>query len=232
MNKNPDIVLAERDRISQLGLNTLLTQEGFSVRVAAERTLARALCQRTLPDMAIIETHLGGESEAGFLLCRELRSLSPGLPIIILGDGDSDIDRITSYRLGADDYVNRKRDPRVLICRIHTLLQRVADCAATPRSMPVRYCDGRLRLDRQRHQVYWDGHRVELTVAQFRMVRTLVESNGEVRSLAELTRAAEIQVQPNTVTATIARIRKQFRSIDRGFDAIRNAHGRGYLWLV
>ena len=59
----------------------------------------------------------------GFAVCKELRAAST-LPILIVTARDNDIDHVVGLELGADDYVVKPVEPRVLVARIHALLRR------------------------------------------------------------------------------------------------------------
>src|SRR6202020_3352951 len=73
------------------------------------------------PDLIILDLGLPGED--GFTVCRQLRS-SYTNPILILTARDSDIDHVLGLELGADDYVVKPVEPRVLLARIGALLRR------------------------------------------------------------------------------------------------------------
>ena len=187
-----------------------------------------------MPDLAVLDVELGDEPEGGFLLCQELRALAPSLPIIFLTGHSDDVDRISGYRLGADDYLTKDKSLRFLTVRIHTLLQRVAVLQGVHDTNEDQghFKLGKLTIDRDQYKAYWANQTVELTLTQFWMVIELAESAGKVKSLTELMQAAKTQVHPNTMTANIARIRKLFCHIDPDFDAIENVHGRGYRWRI
>ena len=235
MLKQRRIVLVEQERPARASHVSLLTAEGFAVEAFADRAEALARFDRSLPDLALLDIHLGDDKEGGFWLCRELRARSRTLPIIFLSRDDNDFDRVTSYCLGADDYVTLDHNPRVLTARIRALLERIAELrnSAGNRHEPAadKLVSGKLLLDCEGLRAYWGERPVTLTVTQFWIVHALASANGEIRSLNELMRAANVQVHPNTITANIARIRKRFSAVDPAFDAIQNSHGRGYRWL-
>ena len=84
-----------------------LRSRGFRVSHFSDRPSASAAFAETLPDLAIIDVALGEDLEGGFTLCRELRARSAELPIVFLTARDDDIDIVSGFRLGADDYLSK-----------------------------------------------------------------------------------------------------------------------------
>jgi two-component system OmpR family response regulator len=64
------------------------------------------------------------------------------------------------------------------------------------------------------------------------MVLALASTPVHPKSAAELMRAANISVAPNTIAAHIRAIRTRFQDVDPEFDAIRTERGHGYRWVV
>src|ERR1700739_415871 len=77
------------------------TREGYAVRSYGHRAQAMSAFAARLPDLAIIDISLEDEPEGGFELCRQLRSLSPTLPIIFLTARASELDAVSGPRLRA-----------------------------------------------------------------------------------------------------------------------------------
>ena len=74
-----------------------LRRHGYDVEGYATRTDALIRFRKQLPDLAILDIGLTGDPDGGYELCRELRALSPTLPIIFLTARDSDIDTVTGF---------------------------------------------------------------------------------------------------------------------------------------
>src|SRR5206468_8498488 len=94
------------------------------VATYGERGAALAAFHARLPDLALIDIGLADDIDGGFALCRELRALSPTLPIIFLSARDSDFDIVAGLRLGADDYVTKDTSLPHLAARISALFRR------------------------------------------------------------------------------------------------------------
>ena len=82
-----------------------LRRLGYDVQTYATRPSAIAAFRTRLPDLAVVDLGLGDDPDAGYALCRELRTMSGALPILILSARDADVDIVSGLRVGADDYI-------------------------------------------------------------------------------------------------------------------------------
>src|SRR5882762_454612 len=115
------ILLVEDDlRLSEL-VSRYLENHGFRVEIVAHGDQVLPRVQRDPPDLIILDLGLPGED--GFSICKQLRPAYPN-PILILTARNNDIDHVLGLELGADDYVIKPVEPRVLMARIKALLRR------------------------------------------------------------------------------------------------------------
>ena len=102
-----------------------LRQQGYEVAEFEQRDLAMNAFETRLPDLVLLDIGLGADAEAGFEMCRELRTASKSLPLIFLTARDSDFDRVSGLRLGADDYLTKDVSMPHLLARIAALFRRI-----------------------------------------------------------------------------------------------------------
>ena len=223
------IAIVEDDNTIRANYSDALKRQGYDVTGYADRASATAAFRAALPDLAVIDIGLGDEIDGGFTLCRDLRSLSAGLPIIFLSARDSDFDIVSGLRLGADDYVTKDVSMPHLTARIAALFRRLDAQRAPSRAEDVLHRDA-LVLDINRLSVNWKQREVVLTVTEFWMVHALVKFVGHVKNRDQLMREAELTVDDNTITSHMKRIRKKFEMVDPAFDAIETVYGMGYRW--
>jgi two-component system OmpR family response regulator len=182
-----------------------------------------------LPDLAIIDIGLGDEVDGGFTLCRDLRALSPTLPIIFLTARDSDFDVVSGLRLGADDYLTKGTSLPHLMARIAALFRR-ADIMRAPPANEDLLERGALKLDLKRLLATWNDCAVPLTLTEFWMVHTLAKFPGHVKDRDTLMREANLVVDDGTITSHVKRIRRKFQAVSSEFDHIETVYGMGYRW--
>ena len=223
------IAIVEDEAAIRANYAEALARQGYEVAAYANRPEALAAFRTRLPDLAVIDIGLGDEPEGGFELCRELRAMSPRLPIIFLSARDSDFDIVSGLRLGADDYLTKDVSLPHLTARINTLFRRV-DALRRPQGAEATLKNGDLSLQPERMRVTWKDVEVPLTVTEFWMVHTMVRFPGHVKNRDQLMREAQVVVDDATITSHIKRIRKKFIAIDPTFDAIETVHGAGYRW--
>src|SRR5262249_39663922 len=150
------ILIVEDDlKLARL-MGEFLQQHGFEVATAHRGDTAGELFASFSPGITILDLMLPGRD--GLQLCRELRSRSD-TPILMLTARGDDVDQILGLESGADDYVIKPVDPRVLLARIRTLLRR--NSSAAPPSGRLEF--GALVIDRRARLVAWDRQPLELS---------------------------------------------------------------------
>lgn len=225
------IALVEDEPVIAQNYRDALRRSGYDVVLYSSRSQALAQFKLQLPDLAIIDVGLQDEPEGGFDLCRELRNMSPNLPIIFLSARDDDFDIVSGLRLGADDYLTKDISLVHLMARVTALFRRI-EALRQPLVAEQRLMRGPLSVDLDRMVVSWSGCPVELTVTEFWIVHALVLHPGHVKNRQQLMDAANVVLDDNTITSHIKRIRRKFKSIDDQFDQIQTAYGMGYRWLA
>jgi len=223
------IAIVEDDPAIRANYVDALRKHGFEVSAYGTRPEALAAMRARLPDLAIIDIGLGGDADAGFVLCRDLRAVSSSLPIIFLTARDSDFDIVSGLRLGADDYLTKDVSLPHLLARIAALFRR-AELSREPDAGEEAVERGALRLDLKRFSVAWKGQTVPLTLTEFWMVHALARHPGHVKSREQLMREANLVVDEGTVTSHMKRVRRKFESADPAFAHIETAYGMGYRW--
>jgi two-component system OmpR family response regulator len=223
------IAIVEDDPVIRANYADVLEKHGYEVAAYGDRRAALAALRARLPDLVLLDISLGDEVDGGFTLCRELRTLSGGLPIIFLTARDSDFDTVSGLRMGADDYVTKNVSLPHLLARVSALFRR-AELAHEPAAAESTVERGPLRLDLDRFAVTWRGQAVDLTLTEFWMVHALAKFPGHVKKREQLMGEAHVVVDDSTITSHVKRIRQKFTAADPQFDAIDTVYGMGYRW--
>src|SRR5438046_7874704 len=149
MHVSRRIALVEDEPALRDNVADALRRHGYEVATYGDRGDALSAFRTRLPDLALIDIGLADDIDGGFALCRELRALSPTLPIIFLSARDSDFDIVAGLRLGADDYLTKDISLPHLAARISALFRR-ADLLAAPQASEEILERGPLSLDPNR----------------------------------------------------------------------------------
>ena len=232
------IALVDDDRNILTSVSIALQAEGFVTRVYTDGQTALKAFADNQPDLGVFDIKM--PQMDGMELLRRLREMGGAIgamPVIFLTSKDDELDEALGLAMGADDYIAKPFSQRLLIARIRAILRRQdLDRGALPKSgepeaevPPIER--GRLVMDPARHKVRWDGREVVLTVTEFLILEALAQRPGVVKSRNQLLDIAyqdDVYVDDRTIDSHIKRIRRKFRAVDDGFDAIETLYGVGY----
>ncbi len=201
-----------------------LAKAGYKVSSASTGTDALALAKRDRPSLIVLDLMLPGMS--GFDVLAKLRDeeSTATLPVLMLTARKEEPDRIRGLELGADDYLTKPFSPQELVLRVGAILRRLGSAGDQG---DVIQC-GPIRIDRSAHRVLVDGHEVELTPTEFKLLLTLAERRGRVQARAHLLETvwdAAPDIQTRTVDMHIQRLRTKLHPAG---DLIETVRGFGY----
>ena len=225
---NPSILLVEDDvRLSEL-VSHYLEGNGFRVTTTARGDQVVDQVQRETPDLIILDLGLPGQD--GFSICRQLR-LKYASPILILTARDNDIDHVLGLELGADDYVIKPVEPRVLLARVNALLRR---SRAQPRHDSTSLCFGQLLINTGARAVSLNSQPVALSSAEFDLLAYLAEHAGEIQSRARVFQhlyGREYDGIDRMLDVRISQLRKKLGEDADHSKRIKTVWGQGYLFV-
>lgn len=178
------ILIVDDEPAFRKTLRKSLTAAGHSVDEAssggdAVDTLAHATFQFVLLDLNM--PGLGG-----IPACRMIRSIAPGIGIVVLSVRDTEQDRITALDAGADDYLTKPFGLGELIARLHAIHRRTQNIAeAESEVLKV----GDLEMDIPGHLVWKAGRTIHLSPKEFELLAILMKNEGRLVGHATLLRA-------------------------------------------
>ncbi|MEU7688971.1 response regulator transcription factor [Microbispora hainanensis] len=216
------ILLVEDDPSVRAGLELALTRQGHSVTAYATGEEALEHVRSRRPEIAILDVMLPGID--GVEVCRRIRRLDP-LPIILLTARGDDLDVVVGLEAGADDYVVKPVEPRVLDARIRAVLRRLESAS------PDRLTFGDLVIDRGALKVSLSGKEIHLTPTELRLLLELVRHPGQVLNRRYLLRAVWDHTHvadSRLVDACVQRIRAKIEPVPADPVYIHTVRGFGY----
>ena len=222
------ILLVEDDlRLAEL-VSRYLESNGFRVTIASRGDEVPGKVERDPPDLVILDLGLPGED--GFNICRQLR-LGFSNPILILTARDSDIDHVLGLELGADDYVVKPVEPRVLLARIGALLRRSRPSVRTERKT-LQF--GRLTINMTSRSVHLDGQAISLSGNEFDLLLYLASHAGQIQSRETLFKdlfKREYDGMDRMLDIRISRLRRKLGDEAETAERIKTVWGQGYLFV-
>ena len=215
------VVDDEEDILDLVSFN--LEREGFKVIQAHDGIQAVDQALRHVPDLIVLDLMLPGKD--GFRVYKELRadSRTSRVPVIMLtAKGELD-DKITGLELGADDYMTKPFSPKELVLRVKALLKRSRQVRVD--SALVK---GPFHLERNSLKLFLDGEAIDLTATEFKLLRLLVEGDGEPQNRDDLLREVwgyDDNILTRTLDTHVKRLREKLGSFS---DRIETVRGVGY----
>ena len=157
---NTRILLVEDDeRLAELTAE-YLTKNDMQVAIEPRGDMAEARILEEQPDLVILDVMLPGKD--GFEVCRGVRQQYRGV-ILMLTARDEDFDQILGLEMGADDYIAKPVQPRVLLARIKALLRRLPAAGDGPASETEKMVFGQFRISQATRTASLGGETIDLT---------------------------------------------------------------------
>lgn len=233
------VVVVDDDDLFRESIERNLTDAGFDVSSFARGSdLLEHLGNQGSADLVILDWKMPGMN--GIEVLRQMRAARIVTPAIFLTALTDQIYEEAAFTSGAVDFVEKSRSFAILLKRIELILGGVKTQGQPSQAGSedvVRLGDLELRLDA--HRALWKGHRVDLTLAEFRVVSELVAHGGgdlDYRSIYDIVRGkgfvagAGAEGYRANVRTFVKRVRQKFRDVDESFDQIQNFPGYGYRW--
>lgn len=223
-NQRYSLLLVDDDPEILTLLQAQFKDEPFDVLTAPEGASALGLIRNQKPDLIVLDVRMPGLS--GLEICRFLKAdkNTRDIPIIILSARSDEIDRVLGLEFGADDYVTKPFNSQELILRIHNVLRRVYKGGEVSEG----FTQGDLKVDFLKHEVTVKGELIQLTLTEFKLLSSLLETVGQVKTreyLLENIWDHSDGVFSRTIDTHIQRLRTKLK--DAG-DHIETVRGVGY----
>lgn len=151
------------------------------------------------------------------------------IPIVMVTAKIEEIDRLLGLEIGADDYICKPYSPREVVARVKTILRR----CKPQRELQQQDAESPLIIDEGRFQASWRGKMLDLTPAEFRLLKTLSHEPGKVFSREQLLNHLYDDyrvVTDRTIDSHIKNLRRKLESLDAEQSFIRAVYGVGYRW--
>lgn len=235
METTAHIFLVEDDPALAELVEDYLVLQGFQVSVESRGDNATARILETKPDLVILDIMLPGKN--GLDICRELRAES-SLPIVMLTARSDEVDQIVGLELGADDYLAKPVQPRLLLARVNALLRRASfDSGQAQEAKPAPDVMefGQLCIDKRKQEVSLGGENIEMTTNEFQILCHFAESAGEVLSRDDLLnnlRGIGYDGLDRTVDMLVSRLRKKLQDDPSKPKKIKTVWKKGYLFVA
>ena len=222
------VLLIEDDKDVRDGLALALTWQGHTVQAVESGELGLVALAEDPADVVVLDLMLPGID--GFEVCRRIRA-STNLPIIMVTARNDDLDVVGGLEAGADDYVVKPVQARVLEARIRAVLRR-AGAEAGPGTEPAKSEQhGTLDIDRAGLVVGKGGTPISLAPTELRLLLELSAAPGRVLSRQQLLESVWEQAylgDSRLVDACVQRLRAKIEDDPANPRYVQTVRGFGY----
>ena len=232
MNK-PHILLVEDDL--ELGeiIKEYLESKDFKIDIVTDGLAAVDEIIEQQPDLVILDLMLPNLN--GIEVCKQVRHDYNGAILMLTASIDP-FDQVVGLEIGADDFVHKPVDPRILLARIRARLRNTPKATEQPSPSPAAtdLIYGNLIIKRSARQVSVGPHSITLTGPEYDVLLCLVENIGNIQDRDALFRAIrgiEYDGRSRMVDIIISQIRHKLMEFDYSPQHIKTVRNRGYLFV-
>ena len=228
------ILLADDDTELCEMLREYLEAEGFDVEAVHDGEAALQKALANAHDLLVLDVMMPKRN--GFDVLRDLRKTSL-IPVLMLTARDEDVDSIIGLELGADDYLPKPCNPRVLVARIRAVLRRTlagAEDAGTNRPPDILALDD-LEMHTGSRTVELSGMPVTLTSTEYSVLEVLLREAGHVVSKGDLSARAlgrKLTRYDRSIDMHLSSLRKKLGPLSSGAERIKTVRGVGYQYTL
>ena len=233
----PVILVIDDDTAVCELLQDVLTEHVFSVQVCHNGQEARAVAV-SAPHLSLVLLDMMLPDINGLLVLQRLQKLRPELPVVMLTGLGSESDVVVGLEMGADDYIGKPFNPRVVVARVKAVLRRTGALAAEP-VLAGKRADMMFNgwgLDTTRCELSNPQNEiVPLTQGEYALLLALMQHSRRVlnrEQLLELTHSESMDVFDRTIDVLIMRLRRKIERNPHQPALIKTIRGLGYVFAA
>ncbi|CAM4088479.1 transcriptional regulator [Bacillus manliponensis] len=226
------LLVDDETAILQL-LTTVLQKEGFTnITTATSAEEAMPLVESYHFHLIILDVMLPGKS--GFELCPMIRAKTD-CPIFFLTAKTSDLDKLSGFLYGADDYITKPFNPLEIVARVKAQLRRQMkyESKAVPNTHTLSF--GRFQIDKHAAELIVDNEVTECSAQLFQLLLFFCEHPNYVFSKEELYEkvwgSPAYDGDDNTVMVHIRKLREKIELDPSHPKYIKTIRGLGYKFI-
>lgn len=213
------LIVEDEEKLARL-MADYLVQADFQTVCLGDGSLVTMWVREHEPALVLLDLMLPGKN--GFDICKEIRAFS-SVPLIMTTARVEEIDRLLGLELGADDYICKPFSPREVVARVKAVLRRIAGGNGGALKG--------LELDESRYLARLDGHNLDLTAVEFKLLQFLVAHHGRIYGRQQLMYQIypdERVVADRTIDSHIKKLRRKIAAVWPDKELICSVYGVGY----
>jgi two-component system OmpR family response regulator len=236
MGKKPSMLLLVEDNDSlRVSITSFLKKEKFIIHSVSDESEMTLFLKDHSPNLIILDVNLPGIG--GIDVCTRLRKTLL-IPIIVLSDSEDDIDKVLALELGANHYLVKPVNPRVLIAFVKSSLKQAVYISSPEVDIPVLYqvlYFAGFELNCSTHVLKKDnGLIIKLPPAEYSMLNTLSQHPRRVLSRGQLLDMTHDETESfdRCIDTLISRLRKKIEVDPKRPCILKTVRGSGYIFDI
>lgn len=220
-----NILIVEDDEVLNHGIQYCLKDDYMSMDSVYSFKQAEEIIEKESYDLIILDISLPDGN--GFALCEKIRKLNYDIPIIFLTARDLEKDIIRGFDLGADDYITKPFNVKILKKKIVAILKRYQKIQDN--IYEIKY----LKVDMSKREVYKRGNLISLTPTEYRILELFIQEKNKVVTKDNFIEVLYKQngdyIDEHALSVYISRLRCKIEESDNPI--IKTIYGMGYMWI-
>jgi DNA-binding response OmpR family regulator len=227
----PKLLLIEHDNYLKNALMANVSESAYQITNiptgSSHRAELKDYLDKHSPDMIVLD--IGFTQRKELLIMRDIRTLYHGL-LIIVSSQNCEEEQVSAFKLGADDFLAKPIDSRILKMRIAALLRRKNE-----KTNPVELASltlGDVCLQPKSQKCFINGDVVKLTTFEFNLLKLLLERQGQIVSRDQLYHGLlnrPYNGVERTLDVRMSQLREKLTSAGMKVNQIETIWGQGYM---
>ncbi len=212
-------------------LRITLEKDGYRTLIANDGEEAINKFNAMDPDVVLLDVMLPGKKN-GLQICAELRKDNAQIPILIISAKAEPFDEVLGLNLGADDYITKPFDSKVVLAHIRAVLRRRGENDKKSAAKIVQY--DRLSIDKERFELRINGKIVDAPPKELQLLYCLASDPNHVYTRDQLLDEVwgfEYYGDSRTIDVHIKRLREKLDGVSDQWE-LRTVWGVGYKFAV
>ncbi len=229
MNKYSLVIVEDDDELADL-TKEFFEQFEFICTVESNGKDAIDQILRQQPDVVLLDLMLPDMD--GMQVFQQIKGQYQGKVAMLTARGDT-IDQVLGLEVGADDYISKPVEPRLLLAKIRALLRREDNVQTTPETSS-NIIKGEISIDTHKREVSHKQQAIELSTFEYELLLLLVENSGQVvtrDTIYEALWGHEYDGQNRQVDIYISSLRGKLEVDSSQPTLIKTVRSKGYIYV-
>ncbi|MFC1586083.1 response regulator transcription factor [Fibrobacterota bacterium] len=222
------IMIVEDEEPIRMGLVDILEMEGYAVKEAVDGESAIETARNWGPNLVVLDLMIPKIN--GLEVCRFLRKTFPDVFILMLTAKTEEIDKLSGFKMGADDYMTKPFSVMELLARIKSMLRRISGHDTSSEDI---LSFGAIVVNFKKYEATKNSQTLELSAKEIQILKYFNERQGEVVKREDLLQSIwgyTVDNMPTTRTVDnqIAKLRQKVEDDISRPKYILSVRGVGY----